>query len=134
MVDTGRAGKGRDRPAFRPLHVLTFAAACIALYFVVPLVERWYPPEVKVGLALLLGLNPLVVFVLTATYAAIARPVWVFPLLAAALFVPSVYVHYNDSALIYAIFYLLAGGFGVAIGVAIRALRPPGDRMTNPRV
>lgn len=47
---------------------------------------------------------------------------YVYPLLVAVLFVPSVFIYYNESALIHAIWYLVISSVGLLIGALIRFL------------
>ncbi|HEX5597016.1 MAG TPA: hypothetical protein VFX61_13525 [Micromonosporaceae bacterium] len=122
-MNTPQTSPGSVATQRRPIHYITFIAVCVALYYLVPLVDRLYPPEAKIGLVLLVLVNALVVLILTAVYSAMTRPAWPFPLLAAVLFIPSIYIYYNDSALIYAVFYLIVGAVGLGIGLAIRASR-----------
>lgn len=45
-----------------------------------------------------------------------------YPLLIAVLFVPSVFVYYNDSALIHAVWYLVISSAGILLGTLINAV------------
>lgn len=112
----------------RTRHFLTFTAACVLLYYLVPLIDRLYPAEVHVSLALLAVGNAVAVLALCAGYSVVTRPAWAFPLLSAVIFIPSVFVHYNNSALGYALYYLLVGGVGSGIGSIIRARRSQRSR------
>lgn len=44
---------------------------------------------------------------------------YIYPLIVAVLFIPSVWIHYNDSALIHSLWYLTDSIIGLAIGCII---------------
>ena len=45
---------------------------------------------------------------------------YAYPLLAAVLFIPSVFIYYNESALIHAVWYLVVSFAGLLTGALIR--------------
>lgn len=45
---------------------------------------------------------------------------YVYPFLIAVLFVPSVFIYYNESALIYSVWYLVISAVGLLIGALLR--------------
>ena len=45
---------------------------------------------------------------------------YVYPLLVSVLFIPSVFIYYNDSALIHSIWYLLISSVGLLIGALMQ--------------
>lgn len=45
-----------------------------------------------------------------------------YPLIIAALFVPSVWIHYNESALIHALWYLVVAFVGMGFGSLVRLI------------
>ena len=45
-----------------------------------------------------------------------------YPLIIAILFIPSVFIHYNDSALIHAVWYLIDSFIGIALGFIIKKI------------
>ena len=47
---------------------------------------------------------------------------YLYPAAAAVLFVPSVWIYYNGSALIHAVWYLAAASIGLILGIALRKL------------
>ena len=42
-----------------------------------------------------------------------------YPIIVAILFIPSIFIYYNESALIHSIWYLVDSAFGLLFGVAI---------------
>ncbi len=47
---------------------------------------------------------------------------FIYPILTAVLFIPTIFIHYNNSALIYIAVYFIISSLGVGIGTAIRML------------
>lgn len=47
---------------------------------------------------------------------------YLYPIAIAILFIPSVYLHYNDSAMIHSIWYLVVSTIGLLIGILIHRL------------
>ena len=47
---------------------------------------------------------------------------YIYPLITAAIFVPSVFLYYNESALVHALWYLIVSLVGVGIGALARKL------------
>lgn len=73
----------------------------------------------------LLVINPLLNFVLGAFYAWRYGPWMLFPVFTAAVFLPAVYIVYNESALIYGALYLVAGFVGLGLGALVRRAQQP---------
>lgn len=46
----------------------------------------------------------------------------VYPLVISILFIPSVFIYYNETALVHALWYLVVSGIGLGIGSLIRLL------------
>lgn len=47
---------------------------------------------------------------------------YLYPIVIAILFLPSVYIHYNETAFIHSIWYLVIATFGLLVGIAFRKL------------
>lgn len=45
-----------------------------------------------------------------------------YPILITVLFIPSIFIYYNESALIHSMWYLVDSAFGLLLGIAIRKL------------
>ena len=45
-----------------------------------------------------------------------------YPLVVSILFIPSVFIYYNETALVHAVWYLVVSGVGLGIGSLIRLL------------
>lgn len=63
-------------------------------------------------------------FVLSLIIATISKEKikYFYPIIVAILFIPSVFIHYNESALIHSIWYLFDGYIGVFIGTVVNKL------------
>ena len=60
-------------------------------------------------------------FILAILIASISKEKWkyCYPVIASVLFIPSVFIYYNDSALIHAVWYLVDSSIGLLIGAII---------------
>lgn len=47
---------------------------------------------------------------------------YLYPIIIAILFIPSVLIHYNETALIHSIWYLVISSIGMGIGIVINLL------------
>lgn len=47
---------------------------------------------------------------------------YLYPFVVALLFIPSVFIYYNESALIHSIWYLVVSSVGVLVGMIIRII------------
>lgn len=47
---------------------------------------------------------------------------FIYPAVIAVLFIPSVFIHYNESALIHSVWYLTVSAVGLLLGALIRLL------------
>ena len=63
-------------------------------------------------------------FVLSILIASISKEKlkYLYPLIIAVLFIPSVYIHYNDSALIHSVWNFVVSSIGMCIGTIIYKL------------
>ncbi|MDO4765930.1 MAG: hypothetical protein Q4A29_07710 [Eubacteriales bacterium] len=70
----------------------------------------------------LLLLMPILLLVLSAIYSAVMGFQWYFSLLVGLLFIPTIFIHYNESAWIYAPAFALVSFIGQGIGMLFRKL------------
>ena len=47
---------------------------------------------------------------------------YLYPIVIAILFLPSVYIYYNETALVHSTWYLVIATFGLLVGIAFRKL------------
>ena len=66
----------------------------------------------------------LVTFLLSTTIGSISsvKVKYLYPNVIAIVFIPSVYLHYNDSAMIHSVWYFVISTIGFVIGMIIRKL------------
>lgn len=93
-----------------------------ALFYLIPL-----PAYVSINsnynylTNMLLIMNPAVVFGLNILYCLREKFRWYVPLLGGAMFVPSIFLFYNITAMPYVFIYMGMGYVGAAVGVAINS-------------
>ena len=63
-------------------------------------------------------------FILSIIIASISKQKtkYLYPIVVAILFIPSVFIYYNESALIHSIWYLVDAAIGIVIGTIINKL------------
>lgn len=66
----------------------------------------------------------LVTFLLSTTIGSISstKVKYLYPIVIAIVFIPSVYLHYNDSAMIHSVWYFVVSTMGLVMGMIIRKL------------
>ena len=45
---------------------------------------------------------------------------YIYPIITSILFIPSIYIYYNESALIHSLWYLIVSSFGLLIGYLLK--------------
>ena len=62
-----------------------------------------------------------VTFILSIVIASVSKEKWkyFYPIIVSILFIPSVFIYYNDSALIHAVWYFVDSAAGLLIGTII---------------
>ena len=63
-------------------------------------------------------------FILSVIIASISKEKikYLYPIVIAILFIPSILIYYNESALVYSIWYLVDAAIGIVIGAILRKL------------
>ena len=113
MKDAVRVGRVK---AMLP-YIFTF----VALFYAVPIVARLDVQLAQTGLLfyMLYIFNPALSFGLNIMYAMKHGFIWYFPLFAGALFIPSIFIYYNQTAVIYIFAYIVLAYIGAAAGYSI---------------
>ena len=88
-----------------------------ALFYGLPLLAG---PTDAMGMVLLLLLGTLGISFAVGCSAGKAR--FLYPLAAAAVFIPSIWIYYNESALIHGLWYMVTSGLGVGAGALLRGI------------
>jgi len=88
------------------------------MFYVFPLFAG---PTDAIGMVLLIWLST-IISGLTIGLLSTKKIKYLYPLIVAILFIPSVFIYYNESALVHSIWYLVSSSVGVIIGFIINKL------------
>lgn len=82
---------------------------------------RLYHQLLAIGMVVLINLATLL---LSAVIGLISdkKMKYLYPIITAILFVPSVFIYYNETALIHSVWYLVVSSVGMIIGAILRKL------------
>lgn len=85
------------------------------MFYIFPL---FIGPTDAMGMVLLILVTT---FILSILIASVSKEKWkyFYPVVISILFIPSVFIYYNDSALIHAVWYLIDSVIGLLIGTII---------------
>ena len=88
----------------------------LIMFYLFPLTAG--PPDVM-GMIIILIMS---VFILSIIIGALSKEKikYLYPLIVAILFIPSIFIYYNESALIHALWYLIISCIGLLIGVILK--------------
>jgi len=88
----------------------------LLVFYILPLFAG---PTDMMGLVVVMLLST---FVLSVAFGLFAKKKskFLYPAITALIFLPSVYLYYNDSALVHAVWYLAVSLIGIVIGAVIR--------------
>ena len=87
------------------------------IFYIFPLFAG---PTDMIGLVLLILLATLVLSFVIAILSK-SKLKYLYPIITALVFIPSVFIYYNESALIHAVWYLVISVFGFLSGTTIKA-------------
>ena len=89
------------------------------MFYIFPLFAG---PTDIMGMVILILLST---FILSIIIGVISREKikYFYPLIIAILFIPSVFIHYNESALVHSVWYLVDATIGLIIGVGINSIK-----------
>ena len=92
------------------------------MFYVFPLFMYLYEPMGIVFIILLMT------FILSIIFSIVSQKKikYLFPFMISILFVPSVYIYYNESALVHSIWYLITSLLGIFIGNIVNLLKKEG--------
>ena len=89
----------------------------LALFYLLPLFGMSDP----IGMVLLIIAGTFLLSLLMGGLSA-ERLKWLYSPLVCVMFLPSVFIYYNESALIHAVWYLIISDIGLLIGSVVRRL------------
>ena len=86
-----------------------YSTILIIVFYLLPLLF-------KGGIAFLFLLNPLTVLICSIIFGKCNKFYFILPIISALLFLPSIFIFYNESAWIYGLFYAIISLIGSFIG------------------
>lgn len=91
----------------------------ILIFYLLPIRMKYFGP---IGLVLLLLI---LTFILSTIISSISKNKikYCYPLFVAIIFLPTIFIHYNESALIHSIWYLIVATIGIFLGSIINILK-----------
>ena len=87
-------------------------------FYILPLFAG---PTDAMGLVLLIILTTLILSIILGSISN-EKVKYLYPIIIATLFIPSIFIYYNESALIHSIWYLVISSIGIIIGTIINIL------------
>ena len=88
------------------------------MFYIFPLFAG---PTDAMGMVFLIWLSVLILSIIIASISK-EKIKYLYPIIIAILFIPSVFIYYNESALIHSIWYLLIASVGIIVGTSIYKL------------
>lgn len=88
------------------------------MFYIFPL---FVGPTDAMGMVVLILLST-IIFSMILTSVSCKRIKYIYPLIVAIMFIPSVYIYYNETALVHSLWYLVSGYIGYIIGLVIYKL------------
>lgn len=100
------------------LNEIMFLVIQVVLFYILPLFAG---PTDMMGLVLLIVLGT---FMLSLILGSISKNKikLLYPIITAILFIPSIWIYYNESALVHSLWYLVVASVGLIIGSLINKL------------
>lgn len=99
--------------------LIPYTIILIVVFYLIPIVTK-VDTRVELIITLLIVLNPLACIGTGAIFGLKHGFKPYFLMLAALLFIPSIFIFYNSSALLYFILYMFLSAVGLGIGCALR--------------
>ena len=87
----------------------------IIMFYLFPLTAG---PTDMMGLVLILLFTTLILSIIIVTISN-NKIKYLYPIVVAIIFIPSIFIYYNDSALIHSIWYLVTSLIGLIIGIIL---------------
>ena len=88
----------------------------MALFYVYPL----YMKEVgAIGVVIVMLASTLVIGLIMGAFSN-KKLKFLFPAIVAIMFLPTVYIYYNESALVHSVWYLISSAIGLVLGIIFR--------------
>ena len=78
-------------------------------------------PTDAMGMVFLIWLSTIILGIVVASISN-KKIKYLYPVVISILFIPSVFIYYNESALIHSLWYLVSSGIGILIGSIIQLI------------
>lgn len=91
----------------------------LLMFYVFPIFAG---PTDAMGMVFLIWLSTIILGMIIALIST-KKIKYFYPIVIAILFIPSVFIYYNESALIHSLWYLVSSSIGMLIGIAILVIR-----------
>lgn len=88
------------------------------LFYIYPL---FIGPTDAMGMVFIIWISTIILGLLT-TLLSTNKIKYLYPIVISILFIPSIFIHYNESALIHSLWYLVSSSFGMLVGSIIHLL------------
>ena len=102
----------------RYLKEVIILAIQLFMFYIFPLFAG---PTDTMGMVLLIILATLLLSIIIASISK-EKIKYLYPIIVAILFIPSIFIYYNESALIHSIWYLVVSSIGLLVGTIIYKL------------
>jgi len=86
------------------------------MFYIFPLFSG---PTDAIGMVILILLSTLLLSMILASISD-KKEKYLYPIIIAILFIPSVFIYYNESALVHSLWYLVISSIGLLLGTLIR--------------
>lgn len=90
----------------------------LLIFYVFPLTSG---PTDVMGMVILIILSVFILSILMGVFSK-EKIKYLYPVVIAIIFIPSVFIYYNESALVYAIWFLVTSIIGLVLGIGINKL------------
>ena len=101
--------------------LLVYTIILVVVFYLIPISTKLETP-MELAFTLMIVLNPIVCLGTAAVFGIKHGFKWYFLMLAPILFIPSLYIFYNDSAFLYIVIYIIFSAAGMGIGCILRKL------------
>ena len=88
------------------------------MFYIYPLFALSIDP---IGMVILILLATFILSLLIGSFSK-QKIKYLYPIITAILFIPSVFIYYNESALVHSLWYLIDGYIGLTIGMLIQKI------------
>jgi len=101
--------------------LIVYTIILIIVFYLIPIATKMETP-IELIITLLIVANPIACMGTAAVFGVKHGFKGYFLMLAPLLFIPSMYIYYNDSGLIYAVIYMVFSAAGMGIGCVLRKI------------